>query len=98
MRGRVDDPFAVRREVRAGGPALSRADEFCGGTVDVHRENLIAFVRFAGGLENDPLPIEGKVGFSVFATECELFDIPKVNFFRMKLRLLVSRLSQIQPG
>jgi hypothetical protein len=44
----------------------------------VHREDLIALVRFTGRLEDDLLTVAREVSFSIFSAGSQLPDIPEV--------------------
>src|SRR5206468_3941184 len=83
MSGRIDNPFAVGREISTARPAFSGTDDLRIWTIAVHGENLIALDLVARGLKDDLLPVQRPVSLGVVASEGELADVAQMDFFWM---------------
>jgi hypothetical protein len=86
MGGCINEPLAVRKEKPASRAAFPGVEKFYVAPVDVHAEDLIAFKRGPGGLEDEFCAIEGKIRFSILSTKREPLQVLQVRLTGFYLR------------
>src|SRR5262245_1152688 len=88
MRACINDSIAIGSDVSAGRASFTRADGPDVGSIAIHREDLIAFVRIPRRLENDSLAVQRKICLCVLTAERELANVTQIGLFRMRLQSL----------
>jgi hypothetical protein len=78
MRGRVKDPSAIRKKIRAGGAAVASRDQAHIPAVHVHRVDLITLSPITRRLKDELFAVSREIGFRVLPTEGELFNVFKM--------------------
>ena len=78
VRGGVDDVLVVGQEIAAGGAALAGRDHVLIRAVGVHDVHLVALVRRARGLEDQPLAVGRPISLGILATVGELVDVAQM--------------------